>query len=179
MEVADSSTCESEMEVADSSEDFTSRELKVLSSHMHTQTKPPNDIELLKKQIREKLLVLSETIEPCTSLEALQQLNKQINAAQNLFSSAQRHPCHHKLEPITNALANKKIEKQRKFRSTRKTTRAVNRRRFIKPSTEDICSLFSQIQHSSHLIITLYLTHQQHHSLKRYHVRTKHITKIF
>ena len=88
-----------EMEAADSSHDFISQEMKVVPSHIYTKNKKTNDIELLKLT-RDKLFTLAETIEPCTSLEALQQLDKQINAAQNLFSSMQRHAWHHKMEPI-------------------------------------------------------------------------------
>ena len=101
-------------------------------------------ITSLKEQIRGKLLTLAEQIESCTNKEALQHLDKQINAAQNLFSSLQKHTYHHKIQPISNTPASKNIEKQKGFRSTKKKIRMANRSHFTKPSTEDICLLFPQ-----------------------------------
>ena len=133
------------MEVTDNSQDFISSELHILSSHIHKPNKvSSHDITSLKQQIRGKLLTLAEQIESCTNKEALQHLDKQINAAQNLFSSLQKHTCHHKMQPISNTPANKNIEKQKGFRSTKKKTKMSNRSRFTKPSTEDICLLFPQ-----------------------------------
>jgi hypothetical protein len=58
-------------------------------------------------------------------------------------------PClkrgHHKMQPITNTPANKNIEKQKGFRSTKKKTRTANRTRFTKLSTEDIWSIHKPI----------------------------------
>ncbi|XP_028408935.1 uncharacterized protein LOC114542468 isoform X2 [Dendronephthya gigantea] len=125
------------------SQDFVPEELGLLTSHLHMQNKVSNDIASLKQGIKRKLLTLSEQIESCTNKEALQQLDKQINAAQNVFSSLQKHPClHHKMQPISNTPANKNIEKQKGFRSTKKKAKTTNKSRLTKPSKEDILSLF-------------------------------------
>ena len=100
---------------------FVPRELGLPASPLYTQNKAPNDVASLKQDIKRKLLALAEQVESCINKEALQQLDKQINAAQNLFSSLQKHTCHHyKMQPISNTPANKNIEKQEGFRSTKK-----------------------------------------------------------
>ncbi len=104
-----------EMEDISSSQDFATSELQLLSSHLQVQ-----NIASIKQHIRGKLLVLAERIESCTNKEALQQLDKQGNAAQNLFSSMQKHTCSQKMQPIMNTPANKHIEQQKRFRSTKK-----------------------------------------------------------
>lgn len=109
-----------EMEDINGSQDFVNNELKLLSSHIHAQNKAPNDIASPKQSIRGKLFKLAEQIESCTNKEALQQLDKHINSAKSMFSSLQIHVCHQKMQPITNTPANKKIENQKGFRSTKK-----------------------------------------------------------
>lgn len=138
-------TNDTAMEVLNSSQPqgFVPHELGLLASHLHTQNKAPNDVASLKQGIKRKLLALTEQVESCINKEALQQLDKQINAAQNLFSSLQKHTFHHhKMQPISNTPANKNIEKQKGFRSTKKRTKTANKSRFTKPTNEDIISLF-------------------------------------
>ena len=151
-----------EMEVTDNSQDFVTSELQLLSSHIHTQNTAPNDIAALKQQIRGKLFALAEQIEPCTNKDALQQLDKRINAAQNLFASLQKHVFHHKLKPITNTPGNKNIEKQKGFRSTKKRTRMVNRARFTKPSTADVPLLFPQASNDTGMLFHVHLKRIQY-----------------
>ena len=150
-----------EMEVTDNSQDFVTSELQLLSSHIHTQNTAPNDIAALKQQIRGKLFALAEQIEPCTNKDALQQLDKRINAAQNLFASLQKHVFHHKLKPITNTPGNKNIEKQKGFRSTKKRTRMVNRARFTNPSTADVPLLFPQASNDTGMLqYFMFISHE-------------------
>ena len=111
------------MEILNSSQQqgFVPHELELLASHLQTQNKAPNDVASLKQGIKKKLLALTEQVESCINKKALQQLAKQINAAQNLFSSLQKHTCHHyKMQPMSNTPANKNIEKQKGFRPIKK-----------------------------------------------------------
>jgi hypothetical protein len=54
----------------------------------------------------------------------------------------QKHTCSQKMQPIMNTPANKHIEKQKRFRSTKKKRKTGHNARFAKPSKDEICSLF-------------------------------------
>ena len=125
--------------------EFSHSEVELASSFLRQTEKEANDSSALKNSIKEKLLRLGKQIELCTNIEALQQLDKNINAAQHLFSSLQKQVTQHKLQPIWNTPANKNIEKQKRFNSTMKKVKntSASRSRFAKPTLEESQSLLS------------------------------------
>ena len=98
---------------------FVNNEVQLVSSHLQ-QHKAQNDIASIRQAIKGKLLMLGEQLDSCHDKEALQQLDKQINAAQHLCSSLQKRTSIHKMKPTTSAPANKNIERQKRFWSTKK-----------------------------------------------------------
>ena len=122
-------------------QDFVNNEVQLVSSHLQ-QHKAQNDIASLRQAIKGKLLTLGEQLDSCHDKVALQQLDKQINAAQHLFSSLQKRTSLHKMKPTTIAPANKNIERQKRFHSTKKKTKTTKRVRFTKPTREDVSLLF-------------------------------------
>ena len=121
--------------------DFVNNEVQLVSSHLQ-QHKPQNDIVSFRQAIKGKPLRLGEQLDSCHDKEALQQLDKQINAAQHLFSSLQKRTSLHKMKPTTIEPANKNIERQRRFHSTKKKKKTTKRVRFTKPTREDVSLLF-------------------------------------
>jgi hypothetical protein len=125
----------------DDGSDFVTSEIHLVSSHLPQSNNAAHDTLTLTNTIKEKLWKLGKQVELCTNKEALQQLDKQLNTAQHLFSSLQKQVSHHKLQPISNTPSNKKIQKQNRFRSTKKVKKPTSRPRFEKPTTKKSQSL--------------------------------------
>jgi len=94
------------------------------------------DRERRKKSIKTKLLSLASDVDGCNNDNALQQLEKSINAAYSLFISVCEHGNKHLPTPKESAPPNKNIKPQQRFFSTKKKTRRANVR-LVKPTKEE------------------------------------------
>ena len=102
------------------------------------KTTTSTDISESKKKLKSKLLVMMGEVEKSSSLEALQQLEKQLKAAQNMFislSDSHLNPPA-KIVPKSNAPANKIMEVQPRFYSTKKRTHRT-KVCFARPTREE------------------------------------------
>lgn len=143
-------------------QDFVNNEVKLVSSHLQQHNRAQNDIASLQQAVKGKLLTLAEQLESCLDKEALQQLDKQINAAQHLFSSLQKRTCLHKMKPMTNTPANKNIERRKGFRSTKKKTKTTKRVRFTKPTRDDVRLLFPKTSDANGELLKFFLSNYFH-----------------
>lgn len=128
------------------SQEYADNEVRLVASHLHKkdQVDTNNDTTTLKQAIKGKLLLLQECLnEECNDKEALQQLDKQLNAAHHLYLSMRKRKPLLQLKVTKNTPANKNIEVQRRFKSTKKKRKRTGNVRFMKPTNQDICSLFS------------------------------------
>ena len=113
-----------------------SNELESLSSYV--KERPLEQTARLKESIKGKLASLEHQIELCDDLEALQTLNKQLNAASSAFSAFSKYG-HLPNQPssVVDSHANKKMETQRRFYSTKKKRVKRVSVRYTRPTWEE------------------------------------------
>ena len=97
-------------------------------------------IERTKRSLKAKLLRMINDVEVCEDEDALQQLEKSVNSSYSLFTLIKQHK--HTTSTISAAIpkgsapANKKIEVQKRFYSTKRKTQKRNIR-LAKPTKEE------------------------------------------
>ena len=127
--------------ISDDKMAYVNDELKVLSNYM-PQTLERNDITSVRERVQEKLLALGTVVQGCHCKDSLLQLDKQLLAAKSLLDSTQKRKPLSLLMPKGNMPANKKIEPQLRFFSTKKKRKHTSQIRFTKPTDQDIDKLF-------------------------------------
>ena len=92
--------------------------------NVHIKSEGPIDVEGVKGRILQKLLRIMNGVQLSNDIMSLKQLDKSLNAAENLFISLNKSKSLTHLHTVTNAPANKKIDVQKKFYSTIKKKKA-------------------------------------------------------
>ena len=101
---------------------------------------PSSNINAIKNRIKDKILSLSSMINSSTNSDALRYLEKKVEEASSMFVTLNNQPTVEKLEltqEYANAPANKKMETQPNFFSTKKK-RVQSKVRYAKPSTAEV-----------------------------------------
>ena len=86
----------------------------------HVKSEGPIDVDGVKGRIQQKLLRIMSSVQLSNDITSLKQLDKSLNAAENLYISLNKSKSLTHLHTVTNAPANKKIDVQKKFYSTTK-----------------------------------------------------------
>lgn len=124
--------------------DYVNNELKLICEHMPL-TEERSDVNVIKERIQAHLLELGTAVQSCIDKEALLQLDKKLlTAAKSLLVAMQQYQKPMSLQPKQNIPANKNIDPQRRFFSTKKKRKFANKGRFTKPTTEDLERIFSK-----------------------------------
>ena len=138
-----------EMEPTDTLDDKRSKyvdlELHVLAEHA-SKTDSLSDIATHRENVKGKLLALLSQVQCCQHKQPLQQLEKQLNAAQSLFTSLQNRKPLKEIQPKSRAPANKNIQPQLRFYSTKKKRKRDSNVRYSKPTREEGELIFKKIQ---------------------------------
>ena len=124
---------------------YVDQELHVLAEHA-IKTDSLSDIATHRENVKGKLLALLSQVESCQHKQPLQQLEKQLNAAQSLFSSLQNRKPLKEIQPKSRAPANKHIQPQLRFYSTKKKRKRDSNVRYSKPTREEGELIFKKIQ---------------------------------
>ena len=129
-------------EASISSQEYADAEIGLIASHLEKKDKvDTSNIKAIKQAINGKLLVLQQCVEESANKDALQQLGKQLNSAHNLFLSLQKAPLL-QLKAKSNVPSNKNIDRQRRFKSTKKKRKRAKNIRFIKPTSQESSLIF-------------------------------------
>ena len=124
--------------------DYKEKEVKLVASGLQQKDKIQDNLnETLKEATKRQLLVMLDQLNDCDNNEVLQVLSKKLTAAKHLFISMKEQKSLSPLKLITSSPANKSIDKQNRFKSTKKKRKRTNKVRFAKPTKEDISSLFA------------------------------------
>ena len=107
-----------------------------------------------RERVRGKLLSLLAQLETCEDKLALQELQKHLNAGQSIFTSLQKRKPLKELKVTSKATANKKIETQPRFYSTKKKRKRKSNMRFAKPTKEEVQVLFENLERADDLSTT-------------------------
>ena len=130
----------------DADHDYHEQEVKLVASHIQKNDKTLCEVASIRENINRKLFLITEQIKNCNNVEAFKQLNKQVTAAHHMFMSMKKQECLSPLKTVCKSPANKNIEKQSKFKSTKKKRKRTNRVRFAKPTREDTLEIFDTNQ---------------------------------
>lgn len=124
---------------------YVDQELHVLAEHA-IKNDNLSDIATHRENVKGKLLALLSQVESCQHKQPLQQLEKQLNAAQSLFSSLQNRKPLKEIQLKSRAPANKHIQPQLRFYSTKKKRKRDSNVRYSKPTREEGELIFKKIQ---------------------------------
>ena len=105
--------------------------------------KDPIDVDGVKGRIQQKLLRIMSSVQLSNDITSLKQLDKSLNAAENLFISLNKSKSLTHLHTVTNAPANKKIDVQKKFYSTTKKRKRKQKIRYARPTEDEKQELFN------------------------------------
>ena len=86
----------------------------------NVKSEGPIDVDGVKGRIQQKLLQIMSGVQLSNDITSLKQLDKSLNAAENLSISLNKSKSLTYLHTVTNAPANKKFDVQKKFYSTTK-----------------------------------------------------------
>ena len=75
----------------------------------HVKSEGPIDVDGVKGRIQQKLLRIMSSVQLSNDITSLKQLDKSLNAAENLFISLNKSKSLTHLHTVTNAPANKKL----------------------------------------------------------------------
>ena len=117
-------------------------ELKTIAQTVFTNQE--TSISSIKEKLQQKLFHLSNKVSQSTNFGALQQLEKILNAAENLFASMTKNQYLENLHVMTECPPNKKIAVQRKFFSTEKKRKHRSKVRYAKPTQQEKEDLFDR-----------------------------------
>lgn len=117
-------------------------ELKTIAQTVFTNQE--TSISSIKEKLQQKLFQLSNKVSQSTNFGALQQLEKILNAAENLFASMTKNQYLENLHVMTECPPNKKIAVQRKFFSTEKKRKHRSKVRYAKPTQQEKEDLFDR-----------------------------------
>lgn len=116
-------------------------EVKELVSEIKCCSTAQCDVAALQVKIKGKLLQLLNEVEHCTNKEALLELDKGLSAKHFLFESMQKStPAN--LIVKQNGPANKNMDRQRQFFSTKRKRKRQDNIRYSKPTREEKENLF-------------------------------------
>ena len=105
--------------------DYVNNEVKLITEHMPL-TKERNDVDVIKERIQDRLLELGTAVQSCSDEDTLLQLDKILLAAKSLLVAMQQYKSSNlSLQTKQNVPANKKIDPQRRFLSTKKKRESV------------------------------------------------------
>ena len=118
-----------------------SNEVKELVSEIKSSTMPCN-VGDVKARVKGKMLQLLTEVEHCTHKEALLELDRGLSAKQFLFDSMMKQPTAATLVLKENGPANKNLDRQRRFFSTKRKRKRQENIRYSKPTHEEKENLF-------------------------------------
>lgn len=64
-------------------------EVQLMAEHLKQNAGATKDVKILRQRLRDKLLVLADSVQTCDDKSALQQFEKQLNSTRCLFTSLQ------------------------------------------------------------------------------------------
>ncbi len=124
--------------------EYNNAEIKLVASQLCKEKKYSNNLISTRKALQEKLRLLAEELTACEDIDIIIQISKQVNASHHLYKSMQKqNSTMSPMKPVSNSPANKNIDPQRKFRSTKKKRKQTTKVRFAKPTHDDISALFT------------------------------------
>lgn len=127
--------------VDDEKKEYVKNEILALTRKMPKQQER-NDVDQIKQRLQEHFLQFGTDVKTgCYSKDSLLLFEKQILAVKSLLDATKNKNTLRTL-PVANIPANKKIEPQLRFFSTKKKRKHTNHVRFTKPSDEDIKKIF-------------------------------------
>ena len=130
-------------------------ELASLTSYVNVA--PPSETTEIKDSIKEKLASLEHLVNQSENMEALKNLNKQLNAASSAFQAFSKYGQHPKQPlPRLESPANKNMETQRRFYSTKKKRTKPAVVRYAPPTLEEKELYYSILTQSTSCLDSAY-----------------------
>ena len=132
--------------------------MTLLAGHLKGRNECSKDVKAMQQRLRDKLLILSEAMTNCNDKNALQQLEVQINSAKHLFTSLQNRTPLRQLQVSKQYPANKRIETQHRFYSTKKKRKNTQRLRFSKPTRNETDKILKKKTGISRVSMSAFIT---------------------
>ena len=136
---------------------YVNEELDILAASVeNVHSAEPRHI---KSQISETCRCIEDAANTSLDVTALSQLRTQLNAALNTLRSLSRQDSYSRIRPVSNAPANKNIDKQQRFYSIKKKRQKDFPVRFAKPSRAEKAAFDKEPEWLPHFVSREHPTH--------------------
>ena len=118
---------------------------EVLESFENLKSPPKSDHRIIQTKSVALINTILRTVESSSSsdVDALNELNKQLTSSLSTFEAMTKFKNVNNIKPVTNEPANKNLEKQVNFYSTKKKRKCKGNVRFAKPTQDDLNKFFN------------------------------------
>ena len=109
-----------------------------------------HDVQTARRTLQETLRLFADELDNCENKHLLNEISKKVKASHYLFKSLLKQPASlSPIKPMNTSPANKKINPQLRFRSTKKKRKRTTKVRFAKPNQGDCSALFGNQSNTS------------------------------